>query len=208
MDGCFFRHLCFGSTSDTHDAVVFAASERAGFFMLPRNHTVGFFSSILMAGVFAWFICPAQDAMGAIIFEENFDGLTSELMTAEDEWIIDPALLGWTHATPEGWSIDNTTMGTGGVIEWRGWSFATLAFWDATNGQLRGDFTRSSGVFAIADPDEWQDLAFDGLFNSFLSTPPIGVSAGVQTYLSFDSHWRPYANQTARITVSFGGAHV
>lgn len=113
----------------------------------------------------------------------------------------------WTNEPPEGWSIDNSDLGGGGVTEWQGWGFADWAAWSIVAGdQQRSTFTNAQGTIAIADPDEWDDLAReDGSFNSYLKTPEIsleGVEANT-AMLSFDSSWRPYANQTAIITASY-----
>ena len=148
-------------------------------------------------------------AQATTLFEENFDGLFGLLQSAVDE-AIDPSVLGWTHTPPAGWSIDNSNMGpVPGMTEWQGWSFATMDFWDGVApGQERANFTLSSNVFAIADPDEWDDknnASSSGSFNSVLISPGITVGAGLATYLYFDSHYRQWDTQTAQVRVSFDG---
>jgi hypothetical protein len=133
-----------------------------------------------------------------VLFTEGFDELLDTLQPAQAE-SIPAATLGWTHTPPAGWSIDNSEMGTGGMPEWRGWSFATPAFWTAADMQEREAFSLGSGVLAIADADEWMDQAASGQFNSVLVSPPIAVPADRVLYLSFDSHFRPYADMTAAV---------
>lgn len=139
-----------------------------------------------------------------VLFTEGFDGLLDTLQPAQAE-SIPAATLGWTHTPPAGWSIDNSEMGTGGMPEWRGWSFATPAFWTAADMQEREAFSLGSGVLAIADADEWMDQAASGQFNSVLVSPPIAVPADRVLYLSFDSHFRPYADMTAEVFIAFDG---
>lgn len=115
----------------------------------------------------------------------------------------------WTNEPPEGWMVDNSAMGAGGVTEWRGWGFADWAAWSiVAEDQQRSTFSNAQGTIAICDPDEWDDLPREeGSFNSFLISPPIsldGVEANT-AILSFDSSWRPFANQTAIITASYDG---
>ncbi|MCZ4126202.1 alkaline phosphatase family protein, partial [Streptomyces sp. H39-S7] len=65
------------------------------------------------------------------ITPDAFDTLRGSLQTRTDETGIPAATKGYTHQPPTGWSIDNSAMPTGGVTEWRGWSFATDEFWTA-----------------------------------------------------------------------------
>ncbi len=147
-------------------------------------------------------------AQSQTLLEEDFDALTDILKPAVSE-PIPSSILGWTHTPPEGWTIDNSKMGsTTGMPEWQGWSFATLTFWTSADTQNRGNFSLSKGVLAIADPDEWDDLntpSASGFFNSTLSSPPIRVAAGQQLYLYFDSHYRQENEQQAQVSVSFNG---
>ncbi|MCV6596082.1 MAG: metallophosphoesterase, partial [Mangrovicoccus sp.] len=117
---------------------------------------------------------------GQGLMSQNFDSLSPQLQSAQDEQSIDPALKGWTQQTPEGWNIENGLGMPQGTAEWQGWSFTTMAFWTAADGQRRGDFDRASGVFAVADPDEWDDYNAGSQnqrdFNSTLSTPVISLA--------------------------------
>lgn len=101
-----------------------------------------------------------------------------------------------------------------GTTEWEEWAFATTDYWTWADDQGRSEFTKGSGMIAIADPDEWDDLGDPdsiGTMNSQLNTPPMDVSslAGMMATLKFDSSWRPeydnYANQSASVEVTFDG---
>lgn len=122
----------------------------------------------------------------------------------------------FTKDAPAGWSVDNgSTPGLGddnvGVFEWEGWSFATEDFWTFADGSGRGDFDNASGVFAIADGDEWDDLGdpdSQGDLDTLLATPVIDVPAlgdGESLAIKFDSSWRDEDDQTAILTVSLDG---
>lgn len=146
-----------------------------------------------------------QGARAASLFAENFDGVP--LGANVDEGLTGTDV--WTATPPANWTIDNSGLPGGGVTEWRGWSFADPTWWSATaEDQLRSEFTKSSGSIAVADPDEWADLAFNpGFYNTFLTTPNIalaGVAANT-VQLRFDSSWRPEDTQTASVRVSFDG---
>jgi hypothetical protein len=105
--------------------------------------------------------------------------------------------------------IDNSALPTGGVTEWAGWSFTDPAWWaQAAGDQGRTQFTKASGVIAVADPDEWDDLPHDaGTYNTFLKTPSISLTGTVPNtiQLRFDSSWLPEDFQTANLTVSYSG---
>ncbi|MHC4434910.1 MAG: immunoglobulin domain-containing protein, partial [Planctomycetota bacterium] len=153
---------------------------------------------------------PKAVAAPIRIFSEKFDGVT--LKPSVDEA---PPGSFWTKTPPAGWSIDDSRMAgfgdpaTDGVTDWAGWSFANKDWWAQVAGdQERSTFDLGSGTVAIADPDEWDDAFHPaGTFNSFLDTAPIdisGVDAGT-VELKLDSSWRPYAEQTATVSVSFDG---
>lgn len=124
----------------------------------------------------------------------------------------------FTKDAPAGWNVDNSatpadTLGDNnvGVFEWEGWSFATEDFWTFADGSGRGDFDNASGVFAIADGDEWDDLGDPtdlGELNTLLETPLLDVSGladGERLGIKFDSSWRAEDDQTAVLTVSLDG---
>jgi hypothetical protein len=90
---------------------------------------------------------------------DPFDSLIGKVQPRADETDVPVDVLGWTHTAPTGWTIDNADLGTGGVREWRGWSFTTDDFWTrAAPNQIREGNVRARGVFAVTDSDEWSDL--------------------------------------------------
>ena len=100
-----------------------------------------------------------------------------------------------------------------GVEEWEGWSFAKPLFWTFAATEDRQIFTKGTGVIAIADPDEWDDLGNPeslGTYNSLLVTPPINITGVLPGMLSmkFDSSWRDEDTQTAIIEVDYGSGYV
>jgi hypothetical protein len=162
----------------------------------PRRLTVA--CTLLTAAI-------ASHANATTLLQQNFNGLTLGPSVNET-----PAATNvWTKTAPAGWSIDDSGMPVGGVTEWKGWSFADPAWWSNVAGdQGRSQFTKGTGVIAVADPDEWDDLPHDaGTYNSFLKTPAIslaGVGAG-SARLRFDSSWMPEVLQTATVTASYNG---
>ncbi|WP_436498044.1 alkaline phosphatase family protein [Actinokineospora sp. HUAS TT18] len=139
---------------------------------------------------------------------QNFDGLAAQLQPSLDENIAD-STLGWTRATPQGWTITTKSQMPDGMREWRGWTFTTMPFWTAADGQDRAGFTRASGVLAVADPDEWDDRGTPtttSTFDSTLTSAPIPIAAGQQTlHIGFASHYRQEGNQKAEAVVHFSG---
>jgi hypothetical protein len=149
------------------------------------------------------------------LYFEDFDGLT--LGSSVDEGVARDGV--WTKTGPEGWTIDDSGVpGVGdpaldGVTEWAGWSFADKDWWVETAGdQNRSQFTKSSGVAAIADGDEWDDQDHaEGFISTFMSTGAIDISSSAERTLElhFDSSWRPEYDsnyhQTANVKVSFDG---
>jgi len=128
---------------------------------------------------------------------------------------VPPPGLNWTHTPPAGWVNDDSQVpgagdpNTDGVTEWAGWSVVNKDWWvKVAEDQKRSEFVSGEGAVAVADPDEWDDMDHpEGLFNAFLSTPPIniaGADAG-SLQLIFDSSWRQEASQTASVTVQYDG---
>ncbi|WP_433242372.1 alkaline phosphatase family protein [Streptosporangium sp. CA-135522] len=119
---------------------------------------------------------------------------------------------GFTHTPPAGWSVDNRGLPSGGVEEWRGWSFTTDEFWSrAQRDQWRELFVRGRGVFAVADSDEWDDRSHDtGTFNSTLVSPPYPVAGRSSARIGYVTHYRQEGDQKAQVLVSFdrGGTKI
>ncbi|MFF0748993.1 alkaline phosphatase family protein [Streptomyces sp. NPDC004267] len=137
---------------------------------------------------------------------DPFDGLYGSLAGRVDETGIPAGVLGFTHTAPSGWSVINNAMGTGGVAEWRGWSFATDEFWSRTQrDQSRELNVRARGVFAVADSDEWADKTFSGTYDSTLVSPAYAVTGATRVTLDFTTFYRQEGAQTAQILASFNG---
>lgn len=137
---------------------------------------------------------------------DPFDALQSSLSGRVDETGIPAGVLGFTHSAPSGWSVINSAMGTGGMTEWRGWSFATDEFWSRSQrDQSRELNVRSRGVFAVADSDEWADKSFSGTYDSTLVTPAYAVGGKTTVTLDFTTFYRQEGSQSARILASWNG---
>lgn len=136
---------------------------------------------------------------------DPFESVRPSLQTQVDETAA-PGVLGWTHTTPAGWTISNTGLGTGGVQEWRGWTFTNDDFWTrVAPDQQRESNVRARGVFAVADSDEWADKAFTGLYNTALTSPAYSVAGRTSVQLTFGSHYLKEGNETAQVKVSYDG---
>ena len=116
----------------------------------------------------------------------------------------------WTPVAPAGWIMKpggnhGPTAGGDAVVEFDGWTFLDPVSWNSTAGQDRAQFTKGSGVIAVADSDESDDKA-DAKFNASLSTPRIDISGAEEgsLVLIYDSSWRQEP-QTGEVTVSFDG---
>ncbi|MGW6527290.1 alkaline phosphatase family protein [Streptomyces venezuelae] len=141
---------------------------------------------------------------------DDFDALRDTLRGPVDEGGIGSGVLGFTHTPPSGWTVDNARMGSGGVTEWRGWSFTTDEFWTkAARDQGRENNIRARGVFAVADGDEWSDRTTSGTFDSTLVSPPYDVRGGAAATLTYTTYYRHEAPQKGEVLVSYdGGAPV
>lgn len=115
------------------------------------------------------------------------------------------SVLGFTHTPPAGWSVDVSAMPSGGVEEWRGWSFTTDEFWSrAERDQWRELNVRSRGTFAVADSDEWDDRSHGaGPYDSSLTSGSYGVAGRSAVTLGYATHYRPDGTQRAQVLVSF-----
>ncbi|NRQ35439.1 nucleotide pyrophosphatase [Nonomuraea sp. NN258] len=136
---------------------------------------------------------------------DPFDALT--LSSRVDETGIPAGVLGFTHTPPSGWTLDVSKMPTGGMQEWRGWSFTTDEFWSrAQRDQQRELNVRARGTFAVADSDEWDDKAHgSGPFDSTLVSPSYNVSGRTSVTINYATHYRVEGTQKAQVLVSFNG---
>ncbi|MGW8764121.1 alkaline phosphatase family protein [Streptomyces sp. NPDC055815] len=145
-------------------------------------------------------------AIGAIA-PDAFDALRPSLNTRVDELALPSTLKGWTTTAPSGWTIDNSALPTGGVTEWRGWSFATDEFWtNAALDQGRETNVRARNVFAVADSDEWDDKSHGaGQFDCTLISPAFPVTGGASATVSYATNYKVDGPQTGDVYVSFDG---
>ncbi|MET8852940.1 alkaline phosphatase family protein [Amycolatopsis sp. NPDC004625] len=145
-------------------------------------------------------------ALGAVP-ADAFDSAT--VKSRVDETGVPASVLGWTHDAPAGWTVRNAAGMPAGVTEWQGWAFTTDDFWTRTApGQEREANVRSRGVFAVADPDEWDDKGSPssrGTFDSSLISPALAVSGKSAVDIGFVSHYRQDGTQRGALTVSFDG---
>ena len=154
------------------------------------------------------FTVASAELPAGVLFAEDFDGL------ALGPWVSDSESGGdgtdWTATAPTGWVTatgdgHGATAGGDTVTEFDGWTFVDPVTWNATAGQERSQFTKGSGVIAVADSDEFDDKA-DAGFNASLSTPAIDISSAAagSLVLNYDSSWRQEP-QTGKVTVAFDG---
>ena len=142
------------------------------------------------------------------IFAEDFEGLTLQPFSSATESGGDGT--DWTTTAPTGWTRDLGMTPTSGVPEFEPWAFMDINSWIATAGdQGRSTFTLGTGTVAVADGDEYED-AGDVTANSinvFMETPEIDITGYDEgsLQLSFDSSFRPYADMTGTVEVSFDG---
>ncbi|MFA6044944.1 MAG: hypothetical protein WC718_08170 [Phycisphaerales bacterium] len=119
----------------------------------------------------------------------------------------------FTHDGPNGVTVAVDSPATGGVPEWRGWSFTTRPYWycaannnsGTNNGAL---FVNGTGKIAVADGDEFDDATHSaGPLDTSMRTPAIDITGrnGNVMVLSFDSSWRWESGQTATIEATFTG---
>ena len=158
------------------------------------------------------FSVAAKELPAGVLFAEDFDGLELGPFVSDSESGGDGT--DWTSTAPTGWVMatgdgHGPTEGGDTVKEFDGWTFVDPVTWNATAGQERSQFTKGSGVVAVADSDEYDDKA-DAKFNASLSTPAIDISSAPagSLVLTYDSSWRQEP-QNGKVTVAFdGGAAV
>ncbi len=113
----------------------------------------------------------------------------------------------YTHDGPNGVTVAVDAPASGGVPDWFGWSFVDRSFWLCASGGPNGRaFTNSSGLVAVADGDEYDDLAHEpGALDTTLRTPQIDISARTSGVLvvTFDSSWRFESGQTAELVATY-----
>ncbi|MFC8418083.1 phosphocholine-specific phospholipase C [Streptomyces coelicoflavus] len=138
------------------------------------------------------------------LLAEDFESVAPGLAPAAE--LSRPGLLGWTGTAPEGWTVTNAPDMPRGTRELQGWTFMSKQFW-CPAGQNRPGFTRSLGIVAVADADDWDDTggpSARGRFDSTLAGPAVGIPPGTSDlHLAFDSHYRQESPQEAEVAVAF-----
>ena len=117
----------------------------------------------------------------------------------------------YTHTGPNGVGVSVASPDTGGVPDWRGWSFVERAYWTCVSGGNGAGFVNASGRIAVADGDEFDDLpSSGGGLDTTLTTPAIDISgrSGNVVVLSFDSSWRYESPQTATVVAEYNTGQV
>jgi hypothetical protein len=140
-------------------------------------------------------------SLSAELVDESFDGLAASLKPGTQH---NPGVVGWTNQGPEGWSVTNAAaMPAGGMKDLRGWTFVTRDFWLAED-QERSSFTGQSGVFAVADGDEWNDASGAGQMDTTLNAPVLTLPEGAeQVRVQWDNSYRQENPQTAEVFIEF-----
>ena len=143
-----------------------------------------------------------------VYFEEDFDGVNLGPFESDSESNGDGT--DWASEGPAGWVMRKNndhglTSGGSDVAEFDGWTFLDPVSWNATAGQDRSNFTKGTGVIAVADSDEYDDKD-DARLNATLSTPSIDISdaSGSKLILKYDSSWRKEP-QIGSVSVSYDG---
>ena len=145
---------------------------------------------------------------GTVYFSEDFESV--QLGPVDSTKSSHTAIAGdvTTPTPPDGMVVDNTNMQTGGCRSFEGWNFWLRDSWSGLAEQ-REQFTKGSGVIAVADSDEYA-MCGTGvrLFHSILKTPSIDVSSATagSLELAFDSSFVPYDNMVMEVLVHYDGA--
>ncbi len=143
--------------------------------------------------------------VGGTLLTQNFDFLP---LNPFDAGITGGDGTDYTLVPPLNYSVDNTANATGGLAPFRGWSFMDKNSWIGQAGdQARSAFTKGVGTVALGDPDQFDDAANSGAFNSKFISRPIkltGVAAN-SVVLEFDSSFRPENTQIGTLDVRFDG---
>ncbi|MCG9127842.1 hypothetical protein JT359_09625 [Candidatus Poribacteria bacterium] len=179
------------------------------------NSTIKLFKYTII--LITLFLCiPTIWGRDTVLFEEDFEDV--KLEDSIEEGVKGVKV--WSGTGPDGWEIKNENPKNLGMPEWRTFAIVSLEWWTQTaEDQERSQFTskqkdgKGIGNGVVADPDEWDDWLVNGDpdaesdWNGHIITPTININGARarSLVLSLDSSWRPYADQTAEITVRFDG---
>jgi hypothetical protein len=136
-----------------------------------------------------------------VYFVEDFDDLTLA------PWVSDESIgdgTDWIAAPPTDWTTargEDHAPAT--AVEFDGWTFLDPVSWHKTAGPERDQFTKGSGVIAVADSDHSVGKA-DAKFDATMATPAIDISGAKagSLVLTYDSSWREV--QRKRVVAAFG----
>ena len=136
-----------------------------------------------------------------VYFLEDFDDLTLGPWISDNESIGDDT--DWTTTPPTDWA---TVQGVGhepvAAAEFDGWTFVDPVSWHKTAGPERDQFTKGSGVIAVADSAQSGGKA-NAKFSATMVTPPIDIADAQadSLVLNYDSSWRKM--QRKRVIAAF-----
>ncbi|MDB4805179.1 immunoglobulin domain-containing protein [bacterium] len=136
-----------------------------------------------------------------VYFVEDFDDLTLA------PWVSDESIgdgTDWIAAPPTDWTTargEDHAPAT--AVEFDGWTFLDPVSWHKTAGPERDQFTKGSGVIAVADSAHSVGKA-DAKFDATMATPTIDISGAKakSLVLTYDSSWREV--QRKRVVAAFG----
>jgi len=136
-----------------------------------------------------------------VYFVEDFDDLTLA------PWVSDESIgdgTDWIVAPPTDWTTargEDHAPAT--AVEFDGWTFLDPVSWHKTAGPERDQFTKGSGVIAVADSAHSVGKA-DAKFDATMATPTIDISGAKagSLVLTYDSSWREV--QRKRVVAAFG----
>jgi len=206
-------------TDATNETVVLTAAfvdERAPGLQAPSGATAVRFEFGMVRAANDWWwaidnvrVAGAVAGTGTTIFTEGFEGVTLLPPVHEVPTGCATTYCGvntFTHTGPGGVVVSVDGPATGGVPDWRGWSFVERPFWNCVSGGNGSGFINSSGKLAVAEGDEFEDTGnATGPLDTTMTTPGIDLSSrsGNLVVLSFDSAWLNEEPQIATIVAQY-----
>ena len=143
---------------------------------------------------------------GTVYYSENFESVQLGSVDSTKSYHKDISGDVTTPTPPEGMVVDNSNMETGGCKSFEGWNFWLRDSWSGLAAK-REQFTKGSGVIAVADSAEYEMCGSGSkrLFHSILETPSIDISSAApgSLELAFDSSFRPYGDMVMEVLVDY-----
>ena len=152
---------------------------------------------------------PYAATGGTVFYSENFESV--QLGPVDSTYSSHTDITGdVTSATPpDGMVVDNANMDAGGCRSFEGWNSWLRDSWSGL-ADGREQFTKASGVIAVADSDEHFECSNSGelLFHSILKTPSIDISSAEpgSLDLAFDSSFKSYETMVMEVLVYYDGS--